>query len=258
MPRKSVSNFESSEVILRILLITNDVRYLELASAILNNQGFEVESVSSACAGIQRASQNVRHAVIVDEDIADIHWLELVRRMRSFTTIPILVACGAENEDNRVAGLNVGADDYFSKGIAQAQFVARLRAVIRRAGWAVHEAPVPVVKEVVVGALRLNLGTLTAFLGETPLDLTRTEFEVLLTLARSAGDVCTREQLVESSKGGVWQVFDRGIDMHISSIRRALGDESKEPRYIKTVRGMGYVLTIPEVLAARKGPQDLD
>ena len=254
MPRKFDSSVTQSADSLRILLITSDVSYKELACAHLAPLGFSVEAVLSGCAGIQRANQNPRHAILIDEDLRDIHWLDLLRKIRAFTTAPILVLSGAESDANRIAGLNQGADDYFSKEVVQAEFIARVRAAVRRAGWASHEAPVPVIKEVVVGTLRLRLSTFTAFLGEAPLNLTRTEFEVLLTLARSAGEVCTREQLVESSKGGVWQVFDRGIDMHISALRRALGDESKEPKYIKTVRGLGYVLTVPNALTTPDAP----
>jgi DNA-binding response OmpR family regulator len=246
MPRKSVSSTDSSEKILRILLVASDTQFVNLTSNYLEQLGFQVESVTSGCAGLQRANNNTWHAVILDEGLADMLWLEVIRRLRSFTNIPLIVASGAETEVSRIAGLNMGADDYFAKHISSVELVARIRAVLRRAGWAVHERPIPVVSEVVVGELRLRLGTYTAYLGECALNLTRTEFDVLLTLARSAGKVCTREKLVESSKGGVWQVFDRGIDMHISSLRRALGDESKEPRYIRTVRGVGYVLTMTD------------
>ena len=251
MPRKSVSNGRAQINPLRILDISNESSFRESALAYLSSLEFKVDSVSTGCAGLQRANQNTWHAILLSDQVSDMHWLDVLKKLRSFTRVPIVVIASAPEHSSGIESFNLGADEYVSLTVAHDKLMARLRALIRRAGWAVHENPIPVVNEVVVGALRLGLGTYTAFFGDTVLDLTRTEFEVLLTLARSAGKACTRDELVESSKGGVWQVFDRGIDMHISALRRALGDESKEPRFIKTVRGVGYRLEISELGPAK-------
>lgn len=248
MPRKSFPSVESLADELHILVIDSDKSYREQTSKYLSELGFRLEFTCSGCTGVQRASQPSWHAIILDVELKDIHWIDVLKKIRAFSRIPILVIARSWDETSCITSLNLGADDYLSKSNSHPELVARLRAVVRRAGWTSHESPVPVINEVVVGTLRLRPGTYTAFLGERPLNLTRTEFDVLLVLARSGGKVCTREELVESSKGGVWQVFDRAIDMHISALRRALGDESKEPRYIRTIRGVGYVLTIPDFL----------
>lgn len=246
MARKPDSNEKSKVHPLRILDISPDSSFTLQISEYLSQLGFMVEGVPSGCVALQRAGQNTWQAILLSDEVRDMHWADLLKKLRSFSKVPVAILTSVPEQATRIACFNLGADDYITKPISHEELVARLRALIRRAGWAVHESPVPVMNEVVVGSLRLRLGTYTAFFGEAALDLTRTEFEVLLTLARSAGKACSRDELVESSKGGVWQVFDRGIDMHISALRRALGDESKEPRYIKTVRGVGYRLEISE------------
>ena len=123
---------------------------------------------------------------------------------------------------------------------------ARLRAAVRRAGWVEESPALAPVREVVAGPLRISAETHTATLGDRPLALTRTEFELLLALARAKGRVKSRDMLFEELRGSEWEVFDRAIDMHISSLRKKLGDDPKEPRFIKTVRGVGYMLVVPE------------
>lgn len=251
MPRKHLPSGKTQPHLLRILDISNESSFQERTLAYLSSLEFELDTVSTGCAGLQRANQNTWHAILLSDQVSDMHWHCVLKKLRSFSRVPVVIIASAPDHANCVASFNLGADEYVPESVPQDKLVARLRALIRRAGWAVHENPIPVVNEVVVGALRLRLGNYTASLGDTVLNLTRTEFEVLLTLARSAGQACTRDELVESSKGGVWQVFDRGIDMHISSLRRALGDESREPRFIKTVRGVGYRLEIPEMAPAK-------
>jgi DNA-binding response OmpR family regulator len=248
MARKSPPDVESPVDQLHILVIDNDKSLRAQTAKYLAEFGFKVDFTCSGCTGVQRASLPSWHAIILDVNLSDMHWIDVLRKIRSFSKIPIVLTASALDEASCIAALNSGADEYLPKNISQPELVARLRAVVRRAGWTAHESPVPVINEVVVGPLRLRLGSYTAFFGERALNLTRTEFDVLLVLARAGGKVCTREELVESSTGGVWQVFDRGIDMHISALRRALGDESREPRYIRTIRGVGYVLTMPDFL----------
>lgn len=246
MPRKSLPNVESHTDELNILVIDNDKSHREQTSKYLSEFGFRVEFTCSGCAGVQRASQPSWHAIILAANLSDILWLDVLRKIRAVSRIPVLVISSLMDEASCITSLNLGADDYLSTSTSHPELVARLRAVVRRAGWTSHESPVPVMHEVVVGPLRLRLGSYTAFLGKRALNLTRTEFEILLILARAGGKVCTREELVELSKGGVWQVFDRAIDMHISALRRAMGDGSREPRYIRTIRGVGYALTIAD------------
>jgi DNA-binding response OmpR family regulator len=149
------------------------------------------------------------------------------------------------DESDRIAGLEVGADDYLPKTFSTRELLARLRAVTRRARPAAaktggEEAPI------VVGQLRLDPGRRIAVLDDKALDLTALEFDLLACLARSRGRVKSREQLVESIAERNYDVFDRSIDVHIWSLRKKLGDDPKNPRYIRTYRSVGYMLINPD------------
>jgi DNA-binding response OmpR family regulator len=152
---------------------------------------------------------------------------------------------GRGDEVDRVVGLELGADDYLPKTFSSRELLARLRAVMRRSGWVAETTPQLPMKEIVVGPLRINPDAHTAVLGDEPLALTPAEFGLLLSLAKAHGRVKTREQLIEEVADREWDVFDRAIDMHISTLRRKLGDDPKNPQFIRTVRGYGYQLIAP-------------
>jgi DNA-binding response OmpR family regulator len=141
--------------------------------------------------------------------------------------------------------LELGADDYVPKTFSSRELLARLRAVLRRAGWVDETMPVVPLKEIVVGPLRVNPATHAVMLHDEALNLTPAEYGLLLALANAHGRVKTREQLIEEVADREWDVFDRAIDMHISTLRKKLGDAPKDPRFIKTVRGYGYQLVTP-------------
>ena len=231
---------------LRVLVIDDDEELCQLTVDYLSPLGFHVETVTTGGQGAERATEEAWHAVILDVMLPDVDGFEVLRRIRAKSKVPVLMLTGRGEEVDRVVGLELGADDYLPKTFSSRELLARLRAAMRRAGWVAEAPTVPAVREVVVGQLRITPETHTAVLGDQPLTLTRTEFDLLLTLARGAGRVKSRDQLFEELRGSEWDVFDRAIDMHISSLRKKLGDDPKEPRFIKTVRGVGYMLTHPE------------
>jgi DNA-binding response OmpR family regulator len=172
---------------------------------------------------------------------------EVLKRIRRTSDVPILMLTARGEEADRIVGLELGADDYLPKTFSTRELLARLRAVARRSTRSTPETdgsrPRP---EIVIDRLRVNLDARTAVLGDQPLTLTPVEFDLLASLARARGRVKSREQLMEEIRERDFDVFDRSIDVHISALRKKLGDDPKQPRFIRTVRAAGYMLIHPD------------
>jgi DNA-binding response OmpR family regulator len=168
--------------------------------------------------------------------------LTVVRRIRETSQVPILMLTARGDEADRVVGLELGADDYIAKPFSPRELLARMRAVLRRA------QPAAEARQIVVGRVAIDVEARQVRVGTAAADLTGLEFDILLALARRPGRVVPRETLlVEAGRQDV-TVSDRTVDVHVSHLRRKLGDDPKTPRLIKTVRGVGYVLS-PEAAA---------
>jgi len=233
---------------LRLLVIDDDAELCQLVADYLTPMGFQVESAQLGEEGISRALDETWHVIILDVMMPDVDGFEVLRRIRAKSKVPVVMLTGRGEEVDRVVGLELGADDYLPKTFSSRELLARLRSVVRRSGW-VQETHTETVnaplREVVAGPLRMCVDTHSALLNEQPLTLTPAEFGLLLSLARARGRVKSREQLIEEVRDREYEVFDRSIDMHISSLRKKLGDDPREPRFIKTVRGVGYVFHAP-------------
>jgi DNA-binding response OmpR family regulator len=230
---------------MRILVIDDDAELCELVADYLSPMGFAVDAVHEGEAGVDLATAEEWQAIILDVMLPDIDGFEVLRRIRTRSKVPVLMLTGRGEEVDRIVGLELGADDYLPKTFSSRELLARLRALLRRTGWVAESAPSVPMKEIIVGELRINPDSHAVVLGDEPLQLTPAEFGLLLSLARAHGRVKTREQLIEEVADREWDVFDRAIDMHISTLRKKLGDDPKSPRYIKTVRGYGYQLMDP-------------
>ena len=200
--------------------------------------------------GVERAisAEQPWHAIILDVMLPGIDGFEVLKRIRARTHVPVLMLTARGDETDRIVGLEVGADDYLPKTFSTRELLARLRAVLRRSAVTSgatknNEAPPA---EVVIGPLRVNLDARSAVLETTPLVLTPVEFDLLASLAKARGRVKTREALLDEIRDRNYDVFDRSIDVHISSLRKKLGDDAKEPRYIRTVRSAGYMMVGPD------------
>jgi DNA-binding response OmpR family regulator len=159
--------------------------------------------------------------------------------------VPIIMVTARGDEADRIVGLELGADDYVTKPFSAREVAARIRAVLRRA----DDAPAAQLRDeapVEVGELAVDEARRTATLAGEPLELSRKEFDVLLLLAREAGRVVTRERLLEEVWDTTWFGSSKTLDVHVSGIRRKLGDDPAEPRYLHTVRGVGFRLAAPE------------
>ena len=234
----------------RLLMIDDDRKLCRLVATYLEPLGFEVTTVHSGPDGVERATAagETWHAVILDVMLPGIDGFEVLKQIRARSGVPVLMLTARGDETDRIVGLEVGADDYLPKTFSTRELLARLRAVLRRS--AVSAAPAagtpPPPAELMVGALCVNLDARTAVLGAKPLVLTPVEFDLLASLAKARGRVKSREALLDEIRDRNYDVFDRSIDVHSSALRKKLGDDPKEPRFIRTVRSAGYLLINPD------------
>jgi DNA-binding response OmpR family regulator len=219
------------------LVVDDDARLRELLAEYLGARGYAVETREDAQSGLDRVRQGQVDLVILDLTLPDKDGLEVCRDIRKTSSVPIVMLTARGDETDRIVGLELGADDYLPKPFNPRELLARVQAVLRRTEIAASDPEV-----LIAGDLRLDLDRREARLHESVLDLTTTEFEILRTLVAQAGRVVPRERLMSMSRGDEFAAFDRSVDVHISHLRRKLGDDPKEPVYIKTVRGVGYVM----------------
>jgi DNA-binding response OmpR family regulator len=234
----------------RLLMIDDDRKLCRLVATYLQPLGFDVTAVHSGPEGVDRATtaEQPWHAVILDVMLPGIDGFEVLKKIRARSQVPVLMLTARGDETDRIVGLEVGADDYLPKTFSTRELLARLRAVLRRSALTATAdagggAPPT---EIVVGPLRINVDARSAVLDTTPLVLTPVEFDLLFSLAKARGRVKTREALLDEIRDRNYDVFDRSIDVHISSLRKKLGDDAKEPRFIRTVRSAGYMMVGPD------------
>jgi DNA-binding response OmpR family regulator len=230
----------------RLLLVEDDVRLCRLVKEYLEPMGYDVSMEHSGPTGLARALENPYHAIILDVMLPGLDGFEVLRRLRTHSQVPVLMLTGRGEEHDRIVGLEMGADDYLPKTFSTRELLARLRAVLRRSVLTEFQRADRRDAPIVIGNLYIDPGPHTAALNNQPLTLTRQEFDILLALARSSGRVRTRENLLLEVADRDFESFDRSIDVHISSLRKKLGDDAKSPRWIETIRGVGYMLRKPE------------
>ncbi len=229
----------------RLLIIDDDKKLCRLLTDYLEPLGYNLTSVHTGTEGADKAIAESWHAVILDMMLPGMDGLQVLRKIREKSDVPVLMLTARGEEADRIVGLEFGADDYLPKTFSTRELLARLRAVTRRLYRAPSIEPVASA-DIVIGDLRIIPEARTATLVEKTLYLTPVEFDLLVCLARAAGRVKTRDQLLEDIRERDYEVFDRSIDVHISALRRKLGDDAKSPRYIRTYRSAGYMLIHPE------------
>ncbi len=222
------------------------MKLCRLVADYLGPLGYEVAAAHTGPEGLRRATEEPFAAVILDVMLPGLNGFDLLRELRKHSQVPVLMLTALGDEPDRIVGLELGADDYLPKTFSTRELLARLRAVLRRSALtaqakeAVHESTV------VLGDLHIDVEAREVKFGSQVLAFTPVEYELLLVLARSAGRVRTREQLLLEVADRDFEAFDRAIDVHISSLRRKLGDDPRLPRYIETVRGVGYRMRRPD------------
>jgi DNA-binding response OmpR family regulator len=228
----------------RLLLIDDDRKLCRLIAAYLEPLGYDVTAVHAGPEGVERAAEPWQ-AVILDLMLPGMDGFEVLKQIRKTSDVPVLMLTARGDEADRIVGLEIGADDYLPKTFSTRELLARLRAVIRRSS-ARRDKPLPDAPELLAGPLRMNLGARVVTLDDKPLDVTPVEFDLLACLMRARGRVKSRERLLEEIRDRNYEVFDRSIDVHISALRKKLGDDPKAPRFIRTVRTAGYLLIDPD------------
>jgi len=230
-----------------LLIVDDDVKLCRLVKEYLEPLGYHVDAVHDGEEGLARALSQPYAAVILDVMLPKRNGFEVLQALRQRSTVPVLMLTALGDETDRIAGLEIGADDYLPKTFSTRELLARLRAVLRRSVVTAAAAGDPVPAPVTVGDLVIEPASRRAALGDAPLILTPVEYDLLLSLARSAGRVKTREQLLLEIAERDFEAFDRSIDVHVSSLRKKLGDDPRQPRFIETVRGAGYRMLTPRL-----------
>jgi DNA-binding response OmpR family regulator len=220
---------------MRALLIDDDSRMAEHLATYLAPHGVELSHARDGEQGLARVTEGGFDVVLLDLTLPGMDGLEVCRRIRSKSRIPVLMLTARGDEADRVVGLELGADDYLPKPYSPRELLARIRAVLRRA------QPDVTGEQVRVGELAIDVGARRATLADQELSLTGLELDILLALVRRAGRVVPRDALLELAGRADVNVGERTVDVHVSHLRAKLGDDSKNPRRIRTVRGVGYV-----------------
>jgi DNA-binding response OmpR family regulator len=223
-----------------ILVIDDDVELCSLVSEYLRPEGFQVESAHDGNSGLNRALSGEHMLVVLDVMLPRLNGFDVLRKLRDSSRIPVLLLTARGEDVDRIVGLEIGADDYLPKPFNPRELVARIRAILRRTRGK-GEAPVP--EAIKVGEVELDPATRSVLHHGKPVELTSVEFGLLQVLLREAGRVVTREALVDEVLGRKFSPFDRSIDMHVSKVRKKLGDSGSED-YIKTIRGAGYIFAL--------------
>jgi DNA-binding response OmpR family regulator len=225
----------------KLLMVDDDQKLCRLVRDYLGPLGYEVESVHTGPEGLEKARGGTYQAVILDCMLPGMDGFEVLRQLRRDSMVPVLMLTALGDEADRIVGLETGADDYLPKTFSTRELLARLRAVTRRAQITTQQAALET-DELVIQELSINLAARRVVMRGQTLTLTPVEFDLLACLAGAADRVHSRDHLLDEISGRDYEVFDRSIDVHISSLRRKFGDDPKNPKYIKTVRSAGYML----------------
>ena len=222
----------------RILLIEDEESISEPLERALDREGFDVSVAATAAEGRERFRDDRPDLVLLDVMLPDGDGRDLLREFRGSSRTPVVMLTARGEELERVLGLELGADDYVTKPFSSAELAARVRAVLRRADAPPAADASDDVLE--VGDVRMELARHEASVAGDPLELTVKEFELLRMLLEHAGRVLTREQLIREVWDTSWFGSTKTLDVHVSGLRRKLGDDPAAPRYIRTVRGVGF------------------
>ncbi|MFN2483690.1 MAG: response regulator transcription factor [Candidatus Limnocylindria bacterium] len=221
----------------RVLIVEDEPRIAQLVRDYLDRAGFAVATARDGREGLMRANSERPDLVVLDLGLPEIDGLDVLRALRRDSNVPVVLLTARGDEPDRVAGLELGGDDYVTKPFSPRELVARVRAVLRR------HADAGAGREILrVGELVIDIPRLRVELDGREVALTATEFQLLVALARHPGRVLTRSQLLDAIHGVAFESYERAIDTHVKNIRRKLEPVPARPRHLLTVHGVGYRL----------------
>lgn len=221
------------------MIIEDDQRIRELVTRVLSQKGFDVDGASTALDGLQKIVQSSPDVVVLDMGLPDLDGADLLKMIRAITDVPVVVATARSDDRDVIRTLNAGADDYLVKPFSVEQLEARLRAVLRRS--VADDAG----SQLLVGDLRIDPSARTAILGDESLQLSPKEFDLLVYLAERVGVVVSKRELMAEVWRQPYGGSEKSVDVHISWIRKKLGETAAEPGYIETIHGVGVKLVEP-------------
>jgi len=223
----------------QVLLVEDDAAIRTALTRALREHGHVVTSLGSGMPALSAAVESKPDVVLLDLGLPDVDGSDVLSMLRAVSDVPVIVATARDDETEMVRLLDLGADDYVIKPFTAGQLNARIRAVLRRIG-KTDEDPV-----ITVGRLMIDTRSYEVTVDDAPVELARKEFELLLALARRAGEVVTKRDLLGEVWQQAWGGSDRTVDVHLSWLRRKLGETAAEPRYLHSVRGVGIRLVAP-------------
>jgi len=226
----------------KILIVDDDQELCELLTEFLQLEGFKVNAVHDGETALTRCQSDVHDVVILDVMLPRIQGFEVLRKLREFSNIPVLMLTARGEDTDRIVGLEIGADDYLPKPCNPRELAARLRAILRRS-----ESPRPSAQAdlLVIDDLQLNRANRSVDIAGDDPNLTNAEFNILFALASDAGQVVSKEQLTEKALGRALTAYDRSVDVHVSSVRKKLS-ACGASHTIKNIRGIGYQFCIEQ------------
>ncbi len=232
---------------MRILMIDDDRKLCRLVADYLEPMGYALDAAHNGPDGLRLFQKGEYQAVILDVMLPQMDGFAVLKELRRESDIPVLMLTARGEETDRIVGLEMGADDYLPKTFSSRELLARLRAVTRRCQLTESRSSAEAAAEQTLrfAELEIEQASRTVRLHGELLTLTPLEYDLLAALANAAGRVLSRDRLLEAVSGRNYDVFDRSIDVHISSLRRKLGDNPREPRFIQTVRTAGYMFIAP-------------
>ena len=226
---------------MKTVLVVDDERpIVQIATDYLEHAGFAVIAAHDGAGALEIVRARRPDLVVLDLGLPRLDGIEVARQLRRESTIPIIMLTARVEESDRLLGLEIGADDYITKPFSPRELVARVKTVLRRVDSAQAAGDVRQIDDLTIDISRMKVNR-----GRTAIELTTTEFQLLAALAQHPGRVFTRAQLLDAVRGDAVESFERAIDAHVKNIRRKIEPDTRNPRYILTVYGIGYKFAEP-------------